>query len=100
MSWTASGSPTIPPTVIRGFRLAYGSWKIICIRRRILRSVSPSRRVMSSPSKVIEPAVGLYRRMIVRPVVDLPQPDSPTSPTVSPRRMSKLMSSTARTSPI
>ena len=29
----------IPPTVIRGFRLAYGSWKIICIRRRMLPQV-------------------------------------------------------------
>src|SRR4029077_14951467 len=35
--------------------------------------------------------------MIIRPVVVLPQPDSPTRPTVSPRRMSKLMPSTART---
>src|SRR5690349_17471253 len=32
-----------------------------------------------------------------RPVVDLPQPDSPTSPNVSPRRMVKLTSSTALT---
>src|SRR5262245_8545213 len=35
--------------------------------------------------------------MIIRPVVVLPQPDSPTRPTVSPLPMSKLMSSTART---
>src|SRR5205085_6606338 len=32
-----------------------------------------------------------------RPVVDLPQPDSPTSPKVSPCRMLKLTSSTALT---
>ena len=32
-------------------------------------------------------------------VVVLPQPDSPTSPSVSPSRMSKLMPSTARTVP-
>ena len=32
-----------------------------------------------------------------RPVVDLPQPDSPTRPKVSPGKMSKLMSSTALT---
>src|SRR5262245_15697820 len=34
-----------------------------------------------------------------RPVVVLPQPDSPTSPSVSPRRSSKLTPSTARTRP-
>ena len=85
----SSGSPTIPPTVIRGFRLAYGSWKIICIRRRIRRRAAPSSGVRSTPSKMIEPAVGLYRRTIARPVVLLPQPDSPTRPSVSPRRISK-----------
>src|SRR5690554_651986 len=38
-------------------------------------------------------------RMTVRAAVDLPQPDSPTRPSVSPRRRSKLMPSTALTSP-
>ena len=33
-----------------------------------------------------------------RPVVDLPEPDSPTSPSVSPGAMSKLTLSTACTS--
>ncbi len=32
-----------------------------------------------------------------RPVVDLPQPDSPTRPKVSPGKMSKLTSCTAET---
>ncbi len=36
---------------------------------------------------------------MARPVVDLPQPDSPTRPSVSPRRTSKLRPSTARTAP-
>src|SRR3972149_5929422 len=36
---------------------------------------------------------------MVRPVVDLPQPDSPTSPKVSPVMTSKLTPSTARTWP-
>ena len=39
--------------------------------------------------------VGSYRRSRVRPVVVLPQPDSPTRPRVSPLRMAKLTSSTA-----
>ena len=38
------------------------------------------------PSKRIVPAVGSSSRSIRRAVVDLPQPDSPTMPSVSPRR--------------
>ena len=40
---------------------------------------------MSAPAKTIEPAVGSCRRVTSRASVDLPQPDSPTRPTVSPR---------------
>src|SRR5262245_770820 len=36
-----SGSATISSTVMRGSRLAYGSWKIICIRPRRARSSLP-----------------------------------------------------------
>ena len=46
----------IPPAVIRGSRLAYGSWKIICIRRRRRRSSAPLTSVTSTPSKTIRPA--------------------------------------------
>ena len=38
--------------------------------------------------------------MIARPVVLLPQPDSPTSPSVSPLRRVNVIPSTARTSPM
>src|SRR3954449_10022274 len=37
---------------------------------------------------------------MVRPTVDFPQPDSPTSPRVSPRLIEKLTSSTALMSPM
>src|SRR5437773_2900379 len=87
------------PTVIRGFSDAYGSWKIICIRRRILRICSPPSFVSSVPSNFTSPAVGLYSCRIARPVVDLPQPDSPTRPSVSPRSTKKSIPSTARTAP-
>ena len=40
--------------------------------------------VMSRPSKTIRPPVGSSRRMMQRAIVDLPQPDSPTTPSVSP----------------
>ena len=45
------------------------------------------------------PAIGRTRFRISMIVVVLPQPDSPTSPSVSPSRMSKLMPSTACTVP-
>ena len=38
----------------------------------------------SRPSNLTEPDVGLCSCRIARPVVDLPQPDSPTTPSVSP----------------
>ena len=39
---------------------------------------------MSWPSNSIVPPVGSSSRVISRPIVDLPQPDSPTTPRVSP----------------
>ena len=39
---------------------------------------------MSRPSNVIRPPVGSSSRLTSRPVVVLPQPDSPTRPSVSP----------------
>ena len=76
----------IRPTLCRGLSEANGSWKTICIRRRSGRScASDSVRDVGRRRRVIRPAVGSYRRRIARPTVDLPQPDSPTSPSVSPR---------------
>src|SRR6476661_4747056 len=54
---------------------------------------------MSLPPMRIEPAVGSISRSTVRPTVDLPHPDSPTSPSVSPLRIVKLTPSTAYTAP-
>src|SRR4051794_35330773 len=45
------------------------------------------------------PAVGSRRRVIRRPVVDLPQPDSPTRPRLSPSATWKSSPSTAWTAP-
>ena len=45
------------------------------------------------------PDVGRWSCRMQRPVVVLPQPLSPTSPSVSPRRTAKLTSSTALTCP-
>src|SRR5215510_3515461 len=95
--WMMRASPTIEPTVIRGFSDAYGSWKMICRSRRRARSDRLSLVVTFFPSNHTSPAVGSIRRRMHRPVVDLPQPDSPTSPSVSPALISKEMPSTACT---
>ena len=94
-----NGSAMIVPTVLRGFSDEYGSWKIICISRRRSFSRAPLAVAISSPSNLIEPLVGSISRRISRAVVDLPQPDSPTIPSVSPRRTSNDTPSTARTAP-
>ena len=52
---------------------------------------------MSSPPKRSVPLVGSSSRTSSRPSVDLPQPDSPTIPSVSPRRTSSDTPSTAWT---
>jgi hypothetical protein len=44
---------------------------------------------------MMSPAVGSSMRVIRRTSVDLPQPDSPTRPTLSPSPIAKLTSSTA-----
>ena len=60
----------------------------------------PRARVTSTPSTRIWPSVGSSRRTMVRPSVDLPQPDSPTRPSVRPASTRKATPSTARTWPI
>ena len=90
-----SGSPTISSTFQRGFRLAYGSWKIICMRRRSARGSGVV--AVSWPSKCTLPRVGAYRPTSRRATVLLPQPDSPTSASVSPLRMLNETPSTACT---
>src|SRR5262245_23610771 len=95
--WMMRASPTIEPTVMRGFREAYGSWKMICMSRRRARSDRLSSVVTFLFSNQTSPDVGSMRRRMQRPVVDLPHPDSPTRPRVSPAMMSKLTPSTAWT---
>src|SRR5438105_13980261 len=84
---------------MRGLRLAYGSWKTICIWRRILRTSASPRRVSSLPCRRTLPPVGLWSWRMARPVVLLPQPDSPTRPSVSPCLIANDTPSTARTVP-
>jgi hypothetical protein len=52
-------------------------------------------REMSTPSSATLPEVGSSSRITVFATVDLPQPDSPTRHSVSPRAMSNDTPSTA-----
>ena len=85
------------PIRLRGFSEANGSWKTICISRRTGLSFARPAVVMSVPRKLIVPPVGSSRRMSVRDSVVLPQPDSPTRPSVSPSCRCSVTSSTACT---
>src|SRR4051812_45898616 len=87
------------PTVIRGFSDVYGSCSTIWMLRRARRSADPLSRTMFSLRTMIEPEVGFSRPTSSLASVDLPQPDSPTPPSVSPRGSSMSTPSTARTAP-
>ena len=64
---------------------------------RAWRSLSRPSANTSRPSKTTRPSVGGCSRRMVFTSVDLPQPDSPTMPSTSPWRMSRLTPSTAFT---
>ena len=84
---------------MRGFNDAYGSWNTICISFRACISVWCEQPASSIPLNRMEPDVGVYSCAMARAAVDFPQPDSPTSPSVSPFLTEKLMPSTARIAP-
>ncbi len=93
-----SGSAIARAAVKRGLRLSVGSWNTIWM---LLRSGSRAKALgrmlpISSPSKLMRPEVWSNSRITIIEVVDLPQPDSPTRPTLSPWPTLKLMPSTAR----
>ena len=94
----ASGSARMSPIGSRGSSDAIGSWNTTCRSRRIAnRSARVMRAVSSAEHDDRARPSGCTRFRISMIVVVLPQPDSPTSPSVSPSRMSKLMPSTACT---
>ena len=91
-----SGSPMMSRTRMRGFIDENGSWKMNCMRRRMARSCSPFIAARSWPSSRMRPSVGSVSRIRHLPVVDLPQPDSPTRLKVWPRGTDSETPSTAR----
>ncbi len=73
-----------------------GSWKIIWIF--CTTSASSSCAILPLiflPLNRISPALAGAIRTMARPIVVLPEPDSPTRPKVSPLRMKKLTFFTA-----
>ena len=88
----AAGEPVQPQrlgddlrrSVMRGLSDENGSWKTMCSSRRSGRSARRERCVMSVPRRRIVPAVGSTSRRMHFAIVDLPLPDSPTSPSISP----------------
>src|SRR6476659_8593085 len=102
--WRSSTSVICVPILSVGFSEVIGSWKIIEISLPRMFSSSDSLRPTSSrPSNITEPPTtfpgGCTMPMIELAVTDLPQPDSPTIPSVFPRSSSNEIPSTARTSP-
>ena len=94
---TASASPICSPTRRRGLSEENGFWKTIC-RRTSSRGRAPRVSGLTSrPSKRTVPDRGATIPTAARARVDLPQPDSPTSPTIAPRSISRLAPATART---
>ena len=95
---TASGSPTIcadPAPRVRASRTDPG--RPSGPRGAPAAGRRADRSVMSWPSKTIFPSVTGCSRAMQRASVDLPQPVSPTSPSVSPSRIRRLTPSTAWT---
>ena len=97
MPCSLTPSPMISPTGSLGERLENGSWNTIWIVGRIFRSSSLLKEKISCPLIYTSPEVFSCRRSRVLPVVDLPQPDSPTRPMVVPLLMVKETPSTAFT---
>ena len=92
------------PTRITGFRLVAGSWKIMPMRPpRTARMPDSGSASTSCPSSATRPCVTSplsgSSRISASAVMLLPQPDSPTSAKVSPRRIDSVRPSMALTRP-
>lgn len=94
--WITSGSASPSAIVIFGLKLVAGSWNTNPIRWRSGRNSRSLWPTISWPSTLSDPPEACVSPAMARPIVVLPDPDSPTRPSTSPGRMSKLTPSTAR----
>ncbi|MNT63533.1 hypothetical protein D3C72_2013580 [compost metagenome] len=85
------------PTVRRGFKLEYGSWKMVCTCRRNDISDAPASCSTSWPARWMRPEDGRTNPAMQRPNVLFPEPDSPTSASVLPGATDRLTPRTACT---
>ena len=104
-SWARIASVIWLPTVNTGFSEVIGSWKIIAMRLpRMSRIAAGERSSRFCPSNITRPEVlrpgGGTSRITESDSTDLPQPLSPTMPSVRPRATPSETPSTAATSPI
>ena len=81
---SSSGSPIDSPTGSRGLSDDPGSWNTKLTSRRTLRRSSLEIPTMFVPSTDAVPSTNGSSPTMARPIVVLPEPDSPTSPTTSP----------------
>ncbi len=101
--WVATSASWAPMRRV-GLNEVIGSWNTMAsevpsIRRRTAVS-GASRSVPSRSSRVASTRPwSATSRVIASAVMDLPDPDSPTMPTASPRRTSKETPRTSRTGP-
>ena len=85
-----------------GFSAVIGSWKIIAIWAPRMPRIARSDRVVNSvPSKRIDPVVvaASTSRSTDSALIDLPEPDSPTSANFSPAAIENETSSTTVLAP-
>ena len=81
----------------QGSRAAPASWCTYWTARRRARAASGGRPLTTVPSSRISPPVSRWMPSSARPSVVLPQPDSPTRPSVSPAASERDTPATART---
>src|SRR5699024_5829501 len=91
----AAPSATRSLTLRRGLRDETGSCMIICMPARLRRSAFGVAPVSSLPLNHTEPLVGGGSCMMALLAEDLPQPDSPRTPSVSPLATSRSRPDTA-----
>src|SRR5438552_4563243 len=99
--WTSSTSPIWSPTRSTGLSAVIGSWNTMAMRvPRVARRSASDLVVSSSPSSLIEPlstAIAFFGNSPITAcaVTDLPEPDSPTTQTISLAPTERLMPRTA-----
>ena len=77
--WKSMASVSARPTRCFGFSEPSGFWNTICIFRQSALMRFPARRW---PFSSTSPDAGFKSPVATRATVDLPEPDSPTSPTM------------------